>query len=135
MIPMHDRKKGIILVESMLGIFLLASIILYSISSFVVGKYVTRLSKERFIVSNLLREDMENFLSVNYSTIVDGLVSTDIAINDGSRTFPATKTLEPSTMEEGIYGYKKIYGKIEWLGGISGAQTLQEEMVIYVTKQ
>ena len=55
--------------ESLAGIYLLASIVLYSISSFVVGKYITRLTKDRFIVSNLLREDMENLLSVNYSTI------------------------------------------------------------------
>ena len=135
MIPILNRRKGIILVESLLGIFLLASIILYSISSFVVGKYTTRLSRERFVISNLLREDMENFLACNYSTIVDGPVSTNITINDGSRIFSATKTLDPETVDAGIYGYKKIYGKIEWLGGISSTQTLLEETVMYVTKK
>jgi len=135
MVPIHNRKKGIVLVESLLGIFLLASIVLYSVSSFVVGKYTTRLSKERFIVSNLLREDMENFLSVNYSDIEDMPVYTNITINDGSRIFSATKTLKPSTVEAGIYGNKKIYAKITWTGGISSTQTLLEEMVMYVTKK
>lgn len=121
--------------EALLGILLLGSIVLYSVSSFAVGKYVTRLSRERFIVSNLLREDMENFLANNYLSIVDGAVSAPITINDGTRTFSATKTLDPETVEAGVYGYKIIYGKIGWLGGISSTQPLEEEMVMYVTRQ
>jgi hypothetical protein len=135
---MKKNRKGFILVESQIGLFLLASIILSSVSSFVVGKYATRLSKERFVVSNLLREDMESFLSASYSDTAyppPASVVTNITIADGLRTFSATKTLEYTTIVAGIYGYKKIYGKIAWAGGISGTRALQEEMVLYVTKQ
>jgi len=118
-----------------MSVFLLASAVGYSISAFMVARQASNLSRERIIVSNLLREDMENFLSVNYSDIVDGTVLTPITINDGSRTFSAAKTLEPSTIEAGIYGYKKIYAKIAWTGGISGNKPLKEEMVMYVTKR
>ncbi len=118
-----------------MSVFLLASAVGYSISAFMVARQASNLSRERIIVSNLLREDMENFLSVNYSDIVDGAVLTPITINDGSRTFSASKTLEPSTVEVGIYGYKKIYAKIAWNGGISGNKPLKEEMVMYVTKR
>jgi len=132
---MRSRKKGFSLAEAVLAVFLLASVIGYSISAFIVARHSSKLSRERIVVSNLLREDMENFLSVDYSDIVDGPATTYITINDGSRTFPATKTLEPSTMVGDIYGYKKIYAKITWSGGISGNKPLEEEMVMYVTKK
>jgi hypothetical protein len=132
---MRSRKNGFSLAEAVLAVFLFASVIGYSISAFIVSRHASKLSRERIIVSNLLREDMENFLNVNYADIVDGPVSTDITINDGSRTFSATKTLEPNTVVAGIYGYKRIYAKIAWAGGISGDKPLEEEMVMYVTKK
>jgi len=118
-----------------MAICFLASVIAYSISAFIVARHASKLSRERIVVSNLLREDMENFLSVNYSDIVDGSVVTDITINDGLRAFSATKTLRPETVVPGIYGYKKIYGKIIWGGGILGNKPLIEESVIYATKK
>ncbi|MDP2928627.1 MAG: hypothetical protein Q8O01_01005 [Candidatus Omnitrophota bacterium] len=118
-----------------MAICFLASVIAYSISAFIVARYASKLSRERVVVSNLLREDMENFLSVNYADIVDGSVTTDIIINDGLRAFSVTKTLRPETVVEGIYGYKKIYGKIVWSGGILGNKPLMEEGIIYVTKK
>ena len=131
-----SRKKGFSLAEAVLAVFLLASVIGYSISSFMVSRHASKLSRERIIVSNLLREDMETFLNTNYEDIVDdGPVSTGLNINDGSRTFTATKTLEPTTIVEGIYGYKTIYARIAWTGGISGDKALEEEMVMYVTKK
>ena len=127
--------------ESLAGIFLLATVVLYSISSFVVGKYITRLTKDRFVVSNRLREDMESLLSVNYSAIGSDDSTTPVTLDPSllppmSINHPqVTETLISTTMATGIYGYKMIYGKIEWLGGVSGTQPLSEEMVMYVTKQ
>ena len=134
MISARNRKKGIILVESLVAIFLLASIVMFTTSSFVVGKHITRLSKERFIVSNLLREDMESLLATNYTNLTDGTVVSNIIVNDGVRSFPAVKTLVVQTIDSSIYGYKQIYGKIAWAGGITNSQVLLEEMVLYVTK-
>jgi hypothetical protein len=131
----RNRKKGFLLVESLTAIFLLASLILFSISSFIVGRYITKLSKERFIVSNLLRQEMETILAGNYSIIADGSVETPITIVDGTSTFNAVKTVDSETKEPGMYGYKEIYAKIEWTGGISRSAPLVEEMVMYVTKQ
>ena len=132
----RNRKKGFLLVESLVAIFLLASLILFFISAFIVGRYVTKLSRERLIVSNLLREEMETILAANYSTAPDSPpVETDITISDGAGTFDAVKTVATETEEEGTYGYKTIYAKIEWTGGMTKNTPLVEEMVMYVTKQ
>ena len=124
------------MVESLVGVLLIAEIVLCSVSSFVIGKNTTQLSKRRFIVSNLLREDMENYLATSYTSIpADGTYPTpNIAIPDGTGTFLADKTLIIDTPDTGTYGYKTIYGKIEWHGGVSGAQDLLEEIVMYVTR-
>ena len=100
-----------------------------------VARHTSKLSRERIVISNLLRADMENFLGSNYSGIVDGSVITYVDISDGSRTFQAVKTLDSETVIAGIYGYKKIYGKIAWSGGLSGNRPLDEEMVMYVTRK
>lgn len=119
----------------MLAIFLLASVILYFILSYTVGKYTTQLSKERLIAVNLLRQDMETVLGTTYSSIDALAGSQTMSLNDGMKTYSATKTLSVLTIDPAIYGYKEVYAKIEWTGGISRNATLNEDMVLYVTKK
>ena len=119
----------------MLAIFLLASIILLFILSYTIGKYATQLSKERLIAVNLLREDLEIVLDVNYSSIDALAGSQNIVINDGLKNYFVTKTLSVLTVDPAIYGYKEIYARVEWTGGITRNRVLAEEMVLYVTKK
>ncbi len=129
------QKKAFSLPEVMLAIFLLASVILYFILSYTVGKYTTQLSKERLIAVNLLRQDMETVLGTTYSSIDALAGSQTMSLNDGMKTYSATKTLSVLTIDPAIYGYKEVYAKIEWTGGISRNATLNEDMVLYVTKK
>ncbi len=133
--PIHNNEKAFSLPETLLTVFLLASVILYFILAFVIGKYTIQLSKERIIASNLLREDMESVLGASY-TAIDGMAgSTNININDGLKNFPATRTLSVLTVDPAIYGYKKIYASIQWTGGVTKNRALSEDMVAYVTKK
>jgi competence protein ComGC len=129
------QKKAFSLPEVMLAIFLLASIILLFILSYTIGKYATQLSKERLIAVNLLREDLEIVLDVNYSSIDALAGSQNIVINDGLKNYFVTKTLSVLTVDPAIYGYKEIYARVEWTGGITRNRVLAEEMVLYVTKK
>lgn len=133
--PNIHTRKAFSFPETLLAIFLIASLILYFLAAFGVGKNASQLSKERLIVINLLREDMEFILGSNYSTIDSLAGSQNITINDGLKSFQATKTLGISTEDAGIYGYKKVYDKIEWVGGARRNRVLNEEMVLYVTKK
>ncbi len=132
---MMIKQKAFSLPEVMLATCLLASVILFFILSYAVGKYAIQLSKERLIAVNLLRQDMETILSTTYVSIdtLDG--SQTISISDGLKTYSATKTINVLTIDPAIYGYKEVYIMINWLGGISRNTTLTEEMVLYVTKK
>lgn len=129
------QKKAFSLPEVMLAICLLASVILYFILSYTVGKYTTQLSKERLIAVNLLRQDMETVLDTTYTSIDALAGSQTISVSDGLKTYSATKTLSILTIDPAIYGYKEVYVKIDWAGGITKNKTLIEEMVLYVTKK
>jgi len=132
---MHNQKKAFSLPEVLVAILVLASVIIYFLLSFTIGKYAIQLSKERLVVANLLREEMETVLGTNYSALVDGTAQSQIAISDGLKTFSATKTLDIVTVQAGIYGYKEIHANIAWTGGVIRNRTLSEEMVMYVTKK
>lgn len=124
--------------EALISIVLLASLVLYFILAFTVGKYATQLSKNRMIMSNLLRSEMENVLATNYNSITASTRLNE-SINDGSKTISVTTTVDiPILMEQdayGIYGYKKVHVKLDWMGGVSGTQHLSEEAVLYVTNE
>lgn len=128
-------KRGFTLPETIMTIAILATVILYFILAFAVGKYTTKVSRERIVVSSALRSEMENLLDSNYPIPDASKASQDIVVNDGSKDLTVTRTLDFTTEDPGIYGYQKIYIKMEWAGGVTHGQTLREEAVSYLTKE
>ncbi len=133
MSALYDKKRAFVLPEALISIVLLASLVLYFILAFTVGKYATQLSKNRMIMSNLLRSEMENILATSYVNLAP--ISQAINVDDGSKIIPVTKTISLTTEDPDIYGYKKVYVKLEWTGGISRNQMLKEEAILYVTRE
>jgi len=130
------RKDGFSLAESVIAMLLFGLMIVYFMSAFVIGRYVTRLTKERIAVSRILSGYVEVISAVgNYESIVVSPPQEQLSINDGLRTFTATKSSGAVIEDSSIYGYKKVWIKIEWYGGLSASQRLFEEAVTYVTKQ
>lgn len=128
------KNRGFTLPETVVTIAVLASVMLYFILAFTVGKYTTKISKERSIVSNLLRSEMETVLNSNYPIPDTAKGAQDTTINDGLRDLTITKTVDFTTEDPGVYGYQKIYIKMEWAGGVTHNQILREEAVLYFTK-
>ncbi|GEM_PF-4726719 len=135
MTSLLHQEKAFSLPEVILAICLLASVMLYFILSYTVGKYTIQISKERLIAVNLLRQDMETVLDTTYVSIDALAGSQGISINDGLKSYSATKTLSVLTIDPAIYGYKEIYARIDWAGGVTKNKVLTEEMVLYVTKK
>ncbi len=133
MIPLHNKKTAFALPEALITIALMAFVALYFILSFMVSRYSTVLSKERIVVSNLLRGEMENVLASNYDSISP--VTQNITVDDGTKSMAIAKTINVNTEDTDTYGYKKVYVKMEWTGGASGNRALKEEAVMYVTKE
>lgn len=136
MVSLHNiyrKKKASTLPEALITISILAFVILYFILAFTVGKYAIQLSKDRIIISNLLKAEMENALGSNYANLA--AVSENITVTAGSKNISVNKALNLTVEDPDVYGYKKVYVKLEWQGGILGDKTLQEEAVMYVTKR
>ena len=79
------KNRGFTLPELVITIAILASAILYFILAFTVGKYATKISKERIVVSNFLRSEMENILDSNYPVPEESKGAQNIVLNDGVR--------------------------------------------------
>lgn len=130
---MHNRKRAFTLPETSITIAILAFAILYFILAFTVSKYAAILSKQRIVALNLLRAEMENILDSDYDNIQ--AVSESITVDDGLKSMNLTKTIELTTEDSAIYGYKKVYFKMGWIGGMSGTKPLDEEAIMYVTRR
>ena len=128
------KNRGFTLPELVITIAILASAILYFILAFTVGKYTTKISKERIVVSNFLRSEMENILDSNYPVPEESKGAQNIVLNDGVRDLTVTKTLDFTTEDPDVYGYQKVYIKLEWTGGVTHNRILREEAVLYYTK-
>ncbi len=125
----YRQTRAFTLPEALITVGILASVILYSILAFTVGKYATQLSKSRIIISNLLKAEMESILGSTYSTLTSS--SKDIEI-DNIKVRVIVDT--PIVVDPDVYGYKKVHVRLEWKGGISWNKTLRDEAVMYVPR-
>lgn len=130
---MHNKKRAFTLTETSITIAILAFAILYSILSLTVSKYASVLSRQRIAVLNLVRAEMENILDINYDLLSP--TTETFTVYDGLKSITVTKTVNLTTEDPGTYGYKKLYVKMAWSGGISGNRTLSEEAIMYVTRR
>lgn len=130
---MINEKKAFTLPETSITIVILAFAILYSILSFTVSKYASVLSKQRIVVLNLVRGEMENILDTNYDLLSP--ITETFTVYDGLKSITVTKTVNLTTEDPGTYGYKKLYVEMAWSGGVSGNRTLSEEAIMYVTRR
>ena len=76
------NKKGVTLIETIIAVLIAGIATTAVIGSYVVGKYATQRSKHRVAAINLISEELEQVLSANYSSIIDGTYLDNITIDD-----------------------------------------------------